>query len=990
MTVNVKIGAQLDPDIGRRVDELTRKINGMGKSIASTHGVQFNPIDKASVEMLQRVERTLRNIRQLAPEIARHLKGSGQEGTPLLDVDWGKAYANAHARKRAQRGVFEMATGLGFIDAPAPPAPPPKPPAVPPPPPNRPPGSGRPAGPQPPSVGQTAGDVFRQGLQAAGPLGGVAATGLRAGAAGGFGAGVMGAAGAMGAFALSSLIGAVRQEIGAAQQESIVYDTLRNQLGGTGSGIGFNRLRDRLRASSFETATTYEETQALAGLFARRGNSNSLGIADDVTQAGGFARSFGFDPSSGVAAFASMRGMGITSNAEEGRRLGLMIAEGIAHGGVFAKAEEFLAEIAGFSEQQTRSSLSRANVEGYTGALAGLLAMRQPGLDVSGAANLLSRANSAIERGGAAGEAGQSFMWSTVGRRLGLDPLMATMLQEGGMFATGRNTFGAGTALGDSLRASGVSIPGRAAGSDTTVFQMVTEGLRSRYSNPVLRLNATANMFGLNMRQADALSRLQPAELNSIEGLLGADGIRTLSATGIQSLARIGRGGMPELNSIADEFAGRTGRDALTPAESRRLSEARTAALSGDSEAVQQLRRVLAEIAAGRQQEETEGGRTRRTVQDVEKAIRDMATAFVGPMNTARDALLVLAGRDGRALTAGEVRRRVLAGALAEVDESQRDQLAAVDGEIRTASEAHARAVGLANNNPGDEDLQRRAAEAQQRYEALQERRGQIITDHDARRQGVIRDGRAEARGAERVSQARRNAEAIAAGGGAGGEGDISRRERSDAQFREEFGPLAAQAAAQLGVPAETVLAHWSLETNNGRAFAGRNNLGNMTALASQPATPGADRDGAGNRITQRFRDFETREDFMRAYVSWVQRRASNAIGSSSATVYGRRLQAGGYATDPRFATSLGGVASRFNRLPTPPIPPEAAAGTPLPPGAPPNAVEDAGRPAAPPQRVSGNFEGVFVLQDPRGRELANPLRVQTAWGQPRPAGSFG
>ena len=1007
MTVNVKIGAQLDPDIGRRLDELTRKINGVGQGIAKANGVQFAPIDKASVELLARVERTLRNIRQLAPEIARHLKGSGQEGTPLLDVDWGKAYSNPHARNRAQRGMFEMATGLGFMHPPAPPTPPSAP---------RPPPAGHPGagGPSSPTAGQTVNQVFQRGLQAAGPLGGAAATGLRAGASGGFGAGVMGAAGAMGAFALSAIIGAVRQEVGAAQQESIAYDALRNQLGGTGSGIGFNRLRDRLRASSFETATTYEETQALAGQFARRGNSSSLGIADDLTQAGGFARSFGFDPSSSVSAFGSMRGMGITSNAEEGRRLGLMIAEGIAHAGVFAKAEEFLSEIAGFSEQQTRSSLSRANVEGYTGALSGLLALRQPGLDMSGAANLLSRANGAIERGGAAGEAGQSFMWSTVGRRLGLDPLMATMLQEGGMFATGRNTFGAGTALGDSLRASGVNIPGGAAGSDTTVFQMVTEGLRSRYSNPVLRLSATANMFGLNMRQADALTRLRPAELNSVEGLIGADGIRTLSATGIQSIARIGRGGMPELNAIADEFVGRTGRDALTPAESRRLADARTAAQSGDSEAVQQLRRVLAEIAAGRQQEETEGGRTRRTVQDVEKAIRDLATALVGPMNTARDALLVLAGRDGRAMTASEVRRRVQASALAEVDESQSTQLAAVDSELRTASEAHARALGLANNNPGDADLQRRAEEAGRRFEELQQRRTQILTDHEARRQVIRREGNPEGRATQGASPTGANPARVT------GAIELTAAQRaylaetdrligapegfSRAQIEQESrfipgatSPRGAQGLAQVmpairaelerrvgrpldpANPEDAFLMHRMLMQEAHQRF------GNYED-AARAYNAGPRRERWGNTETQN-------------YVPSIRRRMDTATPPAptaeappaptgrASTLSGMReqLEAAG-ATDlpggsTRRATGVPPPAGRLN--------PNAGA-TPLPPGAPTGAVEDAGRQAAPPQRVSGNFEGVFVLQDRQGRQVADPLRVQTSWGQPRPAGSFG
>lgn len=152
-----------------------------------------------------------------------------------------------------------------------------------------------------------------------------------------------------------------------------------------------------------------------------------------------------------------------------------------------------------------------------------------------------------------------------------------------------------------------------------------------------------------------------------------------------------------------------------------------------------------------------------------------------------------------------------------------------------------------------------------------------------------------------------------------GGQGQgVDRRQRTDAEFAAEFGPAADRVAQRLGVSREAVLAHWSLETNNGRSFAGTNNLGNLTATAAQDATRGADTDGAGNPIIQRFRNFENLDAFADAYASWVERRAPDARGAADARAYGEALRRGNYATDPRFAQSLSGVARRFQAPPRP------------------------------------------------------------------------
>lgn len=160
---------------------------------------------------------------------------------------------------------------------------------------------------------------------------------------------------------------------------------------------------------------------------------------------------------------------------------------------------------------------------------------------------------------------------------------------------------------------------------------------------------------------------------------------------------------------------------------------------------------------------------------------------------------------------------------------------------------------------------------------------------------------------------------------------EIERRRRTDEEFITEFTPLAEIVSNRIGVPARTILAHWSLETNNGRAFSGRNNLGNMTGTSRERTTAGGDTDGAGRQITQRFLDFDTPEAFAERYASWVERRAPGARNLTDPREFGQALRNASYATAPHFANAVHGVANRpafasmGTALPTTP----AANGTP-------------------------------------------------------------
>ncbi len=757
MTVSIKVGAELDTaQIQRQLDDLTRRINATGQAIARAGHQRFDPIPRATVEMAQRLERTMRNIQHIAPELGNRLKATGQTGVAFDKIDFNRMYGREHHALAARRSFFTMATGLGIhqLD----PLPGPQIPGVAP--------NARPGG---ASYLASILPGLQRALPAAGPFGTATARGIAAGRAaqGGLGAGLQSGLGAGLGFAAVAgagmLIGGVRNAFSAAQQESIAYADLYRHLGGRGSGNFHDGLRQRMRGVSDRVSVGYDEVIGLARSFAgRSGLSSGADLAAAVEHSAGFARSFGLDPESGVGLFAGLRGAKAVRDTEAQRRLGLDIAEGIAAAGVFSKAEDYLAEMVRYGEQTARATVSAPNIEGFNSYISGLIRGGRPGMDIHGAAALMHRADAAIQGGGAMGEAGQAFLYQALGRRLGLDPLQVQTLQEGGLFATGANTFGPGTVAGDFYRSAGYDV-GRAGADGTPVAGMVLDGLRRQYGGGNRRLlaNAAANLLGLNSRQAMALLEMTPEQMRGAAGLgLSDEQMRRLTATGIQTMGRIGAPTTTraELDRIADEFAARQGGDALSPGERGALDRAR----GGDS--MEDFRRVLAQIAAGREAERTEGDQTRAGIQNVEKVLQRIATGLIGPVNTMRDALLTIAGGQGRALTPTEVSARVRDAEIREVDAQAFAELAAIQ---ETEREVRGRMSDTASRLPGQLPpgaRERVEAEGRAELERLRMRREEVI----ARRDRGRADARATHEQAINGERARRRALQEAPGAPAG------------------------------------------------------------------------------------------------------------------------------------------------------------------------------------------------------------------------------
>ncbi|WP_454764436.1 hypothetical protein [Cupriavidus campinensis] len=652
--VEIQIGAKLDQgDIDKALAVLTRQLNNLGQAIAQQNRVKFNPIDKSTLTDLQKVTAQFESLKKISGGLSQRLKATGQGGAGFFDIDWTKMYDDAGVRARQMRKAFEYVsagTGAGFYSPAAPGGGGARPPSPPPPLPQ-------------PSPGTAWGRrVASSGLRAMGPAGGVADEALSAGLSGGAMAGLAGLAGGLLALGIGKAIGAVKEKIGAAQNDLIGYDTLKRTLGDV--NVSFDALQRSLHAASDGIDVTYQEAQKLGTEFAKiSGSNDAKSLAEEVLNGGGFGRSFGVDPGQSNAFFAQMRQSGVTHSPDDSRRLALDIGEAIAKSGAFAKADEMMQAVASYTAQQTRMGLTPGNATGFAGALTGLVGSHTPGLDPAGAANLLSRVNSSFAAGGNAGEAGQNYLYMTLGKQRGLNPIAARMLMEQGAFGTGAGTFGAGSLFQRWAQQNGVAVPG-AVGSSETNLDSTLKSLRQNYANPWLRLDAMSNMFGINHNQAMALDAINPQQLGGLQRALSASGVdlSKMSSTGISALAQIASGGRGVLNSQTKDLWGQ-----LSPDEAKRLD---AAGKGGDEE----LRKALLELTAKHGQESTEGERTRKSIQDMDKNFMDAAGKMVGSLNDMRDVMLAVFGRRGMR-TAADAHKAVIEGQRQDVADRYNERM---------------------------------------------------------------------------------------------------------------------------------------------------------------------------------------------------------------------------------------------------------------------------------------------------------------------------
>lgn len=635
MSIKIPISADFNgDDVTKQIAQINAKLKSMGDAVAKANGTKFEPITLKGKEDLKYFVQQSEKLLKIQGELRNRMQKSGQQGQNPFMANWSNLYLNESTRlKRQQEALIFL--GASFEDEQRPNTPkPPKPAPTPPVPrnPGRGGGNGQGGGPANPWV-QQGGRILTSGLNAAGPIGGVASQAVGTGMASGFGAGLMGLLGGVLALGVGKAVSSVMENLDKAERNNIEFDTLKRTIGDV--NVSFEGLKSLIENNATNLGITFDEAAKLTTQFSKLGNvtpENYKELGGELANGVGFSRGFGLDPAMGMSFFGQMRGVRMTSNDQDSRRMGLLIGETIAKSDAFAKADEVMESIAGYVTSQTRSSLNRANVAGYAGMFSALTSSGIPGLDVAGTSGLLSRVNSALMGGGAKGEASQFFS-SMVANSMGLNPMQMAIMREGGAFATNDSMFGEGSI------ASRFGIQGP--GGNKTFLQGTLDMLRRKYPDKNMQAMAASNHLGISMGQAMSLLMIDPNQMGALQKGLEASGVdmSRLNSSGIANLTKV-YGSDADRQGLAQSLLRRDGDDALTATEAERL---RNVMSSGSTE---EQKKVLTELIATREQERTMGTDIRDSKAILDNIKTSLAEKLIPLTQEMRHGIMYLAGKD--------------------------------------------------------------------------------------------------------------------------------------------------------------------------------------------------------------------------------------------------------------------------------------------------------------------------------------------------------
>lgn len=628
MAIKIPVSAQFDAaDLQQQIKMVNDQIRILANQVGNANKQKWEPINLKSKEDLQGFIKQMDQLMKKQAEFAQKMKQSGQGKANPLFADFKRMSGGSLAEQiKLMESVLGWA-GVEFSNQPSPKPPrAPNPPAHPPGPP-APPGN---RGPTPPSWwqggwGQQGMGVVNSGLSAAGPIGGVVKNALSSGMAGGAGAGLMGLVGGLAALGVGKIIGAIAEKIGEAQDNAIGLDKLYRQVYGVASygaikaGItGQGGVADLLGMKSSEAI-------GMASAYSRANLRPGENLATGMLVSGGMARTFGMDPTQLAGGMGALRGANIGRSDQQTRRLGMLIGEAIGRSGSFGQAGEAFEAIKSFAMTQARASLTNPNIAGYGGALSGLMASGLPGMDATGAAGLLARANSALMRGGNMGEASQAFT-ARMGLRNGMSAFDLRQFQEGGMFGTMSSAFGEGSPYARAF--------GRTRSGSTTYFDMVKKQMASQYgAGSQGYFLALANHLGTGLGEAQTLSNMSSSQLGGADAR--AKRLR-LNVTP-QLMAQMGviEGGGAGLGSMAKEYLSRSD---LSSAEQKKLLGAYK---GNDAEA---LKDVMMQVVSAHGGTKTEGSEIRDNVAKLDNTMTRFADQALPALNMMRMALVNMTG----------------------------------------------------------------------------------------------------------------------------------------------------------------------------------------------------------------------------------------------------------------------------------------------------------------------------------------------------------
>lgn len=471
---------------------------------------------------------------------------------------------------------------------------------------------------------------------------------------------------------ITSVMAMAGRAVDLARTEATANDQLLRTVGDLDKT--FDDLRSRVRASGEGLGVLYAESAALSKHYAKIANGDGGDIGGNLRTGYGLARGYGLELGEGVSFMAQSRHFGqIGADDQNGRKFALMIAESIEKGGNTAKAGEVLAAVSNFSSQVAKLALTAPNAAGFAGALAGLTSTHTPGLDPTNAASMLMTADNAIRNGGGMGEAGLNFTYGALSRVMpGLDPITAKAVMEQGAFGSGVSS-----SVSEYARRNNIAMP-NFSGQDN--LSLVMGEMDRQYGNSMTKLDATKNYFGLgSLSQAAALSNLDRKQLGGLQGLLGDD-VSSLSASGIQNVARIGAAGDDELRQIAGRLMQR---EDLTDTERKGIK----GALADDD--MKALRETMAKAVAVREQEKNVGTETRDAVVGLNNTLTTVGGAILPVMTGIQEAVVAMA----RAIAPDSAysKQMMLQEGAGEYQARKADLLAKHEEQLQTQAEAGAR-----------------------------------------------------------------------------------------------------------------------------------------------------------------------------------------------------------------------------------------------------------------------------------------------------------
>ncbi|WP_417276120.1 glycoside hydrolase family 73 protein [Castellaniella sp.] len=132
-------------------------------------------------------------------------------------------------------------------------------------------------------------------------------------------------------------------------------------------------------------------------------------------------------------------------------------------------------------------------------------------------------------------------------------------------------------------------------------------------------------------------------------------------------------------------------------------------------------------------------------------------------------------------------------------------------------------------------------------------------------------------------------------------------------EFVQQYGPSAARAAQTLKVDPAILLGQFGLETGWGKSvIPGTNNLGNIKDFSGDGTQAVDNMTGSQDR----YRTYNTPDQFMDDYVGLIQRKYPNAVGlGDDAVKYARALKFGGYAEDPAYINKVSSATGMVRNL---------------------------------------------------------------------------